>query len=70
MPKLNLNDLPRGIGEEEDSIWLKKPQWIIDREENYMKRRLNKIIFPDRNNDFSMGNMTPDAIIQTYIGHH
>jgi splicing factor 3B subunit 1 len=46
MPKLNLKDLPRGVGKEEDGIGLKKPQWIIDREDDYRKRRLNIIISP------------------------
>jgi hypothetical protein len=44
MPKLMLKDFPRGVGEEEDGIGLKKPQQIIDREDNYMTRRLNIII--------------------------
>jgi splicing factor 3B subunit 1 len=58
-----LKDLPRGVGEEEDGIRLKKPQQIIDREYDYKKRRLNKIISPNRSDDFSMGNTTPDVSI-------
>jgi hypothetical protein len=53
--KLNLKDLPRGIGEEEDGIRLKKPH----------QRRLKKIIFPSRSEVFFMGNMTPDVVVQT-----
>jgi splicing factor 3B subunit 1 len=41
MPKLNLKDFPRGVGEKEDGVGLKKPQQIIDREDDYRKRRLN-----------------------------
>jgi hypothetical protein len=33
-PKLMLKYFPRGIGEEEDNIGLKKPQRIIDIEDN------------------------------------
>jgi hypothetical protein len=43
MPKLTLKDLLRGIGEEEDDIKLKKPQQIVNKEEDYMKRRLKKL---------------------------
>jgi hypothetical protein len=46
MPKWNLKDLPRGVGEEENGIELKKNQWIIDREDNYRKKRLKKLFHP------------------------
>jgi splicing factor 3B subunit 1 len=65
VPKLNLKDLPRGVGKEEDGIGLKKSQWIIDKEDDYRKRRLNRIISPNRRNVFSRGNTTPDVVIQT-----
>jgi len=65
MPKLNLKDLPRGVGKEEDGFGLKKSQWIIDKEGNYRNRRLNRIISPDRRNVFARGNTTPDVVIQT-----
>jgi splicing factor 3B subunit 1 len=64
-PTLNLKDSPRGVGTKEDGIRLKNPQHIIDREDDYRKRRLNKIIFPDRRDVVSMGNTTPDVVIRT-----
>jgi splicing factor 3B subunit 1 len=65
VPKLNLKDLPRGIGKEEDGIGLKKSQQIIDKEDDYRKRRLNRIISPNRRNVFSRGNRTLDVVVQT-----
>jgi hypothetical protein len=38
---------------------------IIDREDDYRKRRLNIIIFLNRNDAFTTGNMTLDATIWT-----
>jgi hypothetical protein len=34
---------------------------IVDREDDYRKRRLNRIISPARNDAFAMGDKTPDA---------
>lgn len=65
-PKSVLKDLPRGVAEEEDDFGFKKPQRIIDREDDYRKRRLNRIISPDRNDAFAMGDKTPDAAVRTY----
>jgi splicing factor 3B subunit 1 len=39
---------------------------IIDRESEYSKRRLDRIISPDRNDAFQMGDKTPDARVRTY----
>jgi splicing factor 3B subunit 1 len=39
---------------------------IVDRESEYSKRRLNRIISPDRNDAFQMGDKTPDARVRTY----
>lgn len=39
---------------------------IVDRESDYSKRRLNRIISPDRNDAFQMGDKTPDARVRTY----
>jgi splicing factor 3B subunit 1 len=39
---------------------------IVDRESDYSKRRLNRIISPDRNDAFQMGDQTPDARVRTY----
>jgi hypothetical protein len=60
---LNLKDLPSCVGEEEDGIRLKKPQWIIDKEYDYRKRWNNIIMFPGRINEVSMRNTTLDVIV-------
>eukprot|EP01018_Ginkgo_biloba_P035429 Gb_20157 [translate_table: standard] len=66
-PKSLLKDLPRGGGgDDDDDFGFKKPQRIIDREDDYRKRRLNRIISPDRNDAFAMGDKTPDAAVRTY----
>jgi hypothetical protein len=39
---------------------------IIDREDDYRKRRLNRIISPERVDAFAMGDKTPDARQRTY----
>eukprot|EP00850_Spirogloea_muscicola_P020877 SM000229S07513 [mRNA] locus=s229:150597:158007:+ [translate_table: standard] len=64
-PKSVLNDLPRGEATDED-LGLKRPGRIIDREDDYRKRRLNRIISPERNDAFAMGDQTPDASVRTY----
>ena len=64
-PKSILSDLPRGEAADDD-FGFKKPQKIIDREDDYRKRRLNRIISPDRNDAFAMGEKTPDASVRTY----
>ncbi|XP_059065494.1 uncharacterized protein LOC131032362 [Cryptomeria japonica] len=63
-PKSLLKDLPQ-TGEDDD-LGFKKPQRIIDREDDYRKRRLNRIISPDRNDAFAMGDKTPDTAVRTY----
>ncbi|KAL2624256.1 hypothetical protein R1flu_008501 [Riccia fluitans] len=64
-PKSVLTDRPRGEVTDED-LGLKKPQRIIDREDDYRKRRLNRILSPERNDAFAMGEKTPDVSIRTY----
>ena len=39
---------------------------IVDREDDYRRRRLNRIISPTRNDAFAMGDKTPDASVRTY----
>ncbi len=39
---------------------------IVDREDDYRKRRLNRVISPPRNDAFAMGDKTPDSRSQTY----
>ncbi|KAL5981994.1 Splicing factor 3B subunit 1 [Asimina triloba] len=67
-PKSVLKELPKGMGGDEgDDFGFKKPQKIIDREDDYRKRRLNRIISPDRNDAFAMGDKTPDPSVRTYV---
>jgi hypothetical protein len=65
IPKLMMKDFPRGIVKEDNGIELKKPQHIIDREDDYRTRKLNIIIHPDINNSLAMGNMTLNDIVLT-----
>lgn len=39
---------------------------ITDREDDYRKRRLARMISPARNDAFAMGDQTPDARVSTY----
>jgi len=39
---------------------------IVDREDDYRKRRLNQTLSPERNDAFLMGDQTPDARVRTY----
>ena len=39
---------------------------IIDREDDYKKRRLGRQLSPDRNDAFTMGDKTPAAHVRTY----
>ncbi|KAG7014872.1 Splicing factor 3B subunit 1, partial [Cucurbita argyrosperma subsp. argyrosperma] len=64
-PKSLLKEMPRG-GEEDDDIGFKKPQRIIDREDDYRKRRLNRVISPERHDAFAAGEKTPDPSVRTY----
>lgn len=66
-PKSILKDMPRGAGEEDDSMMgFKKPSRIIDREDDYRRRRLNRVISPDRHDAFAAGDKTPDVSVRTY----
>lgn len=44
----------------------RQSQRIIDREDEYQQRRLNRMISPARNDPFVMGDRTPDARTRTY----
>lgn len=39
---------------------------IVDREDDYRRRRLNRALSPARNDAFLMGDQTPDASVRTY----
>ena len=41
-------------------------QTIYEREDEYRRRRLNRIISPDRNDAFALGDKTPDSRVRTY----
>ncbi|KAG9444264.1 hypothetical protein H6P81_015604 [Aristolochia fimbriata] len=63
-PKSVMKELPRGM--EDEDVGFKKPSKIIDREDEYRQRRLNRIISPERNDPFAMGEKTPDVNVRTY----
>lgn len=42
------------------------PAKIVDREDDYKKRRFARIISPDRNDAFLTGDKTPDARVSSY----
>ncbi|KAJ6813317.1 splicing factor 3B subunit 1-like [Iris pallida] len=63
----SLRDLPMpGADAADDDSGFKRPQRIIDREDDYRRRRLNRIISPDRNDPFASGEATPDPAVRTY----
>jgi splicing factor 3B subunit 1 len=64
-PKNIMNDIPRGEVAD-DGVGFKKPSRIIDREDDYRRQRLNRIISPERNDAFAMGDVTPDERVRTY----
>ncbi|KAD5508895.1 hypothetical protein E3N88_16598 [Mikania micrantha] len=63
-PKSLLNDMPRGG--DDDSLGFKKSQKIIDREDDYRRRRLNQVISPERHDAFASGDKTPKPETRTY----
>ncbi|KAL5720028.1 Splicing factor 3B subunit 1 [Ranunculus cassubicifolius] len=67
-PSSIMNEMPRGGGEDEDyNPGFKKSQRITDREDDYRKRRLNRVISPDRHDAFASGDKTPDVSVRTYV---
>ncbi|KAF2294154.1 hypothetical protein GH714_007933 [Hevea brasiliensis] len=64
-PKSLLKEMPRGADEMDDGGF-KKPSKIIDREDEYRRRRLNRVISPDRHDAFAAGEKTPDPSVRTY----
>ncbi|KAG2427813.1 hypothetical protein HXX76_012137 [Chlamydomonas incerta] len=59
IPDEPAEDGPGGLG-------FDQPKSIYEREDDYRRRRLNRIISPDRNDAFAMGDKTPDARVRTY----
>ncbi|KAK8636546.1 hypothetical protein V6N13_124291 [Hibiscus sabdariffa] len=64
-PKSLLKEMPRGE-EDDNSLGFRKPAKIIDREDEYRRRRLNQVISPDRHDAFASGEKTPDPSVRTY----
>lgn len=64
-PKNLLKEMP-GIGADVDD-GLRKTQRIIDREDDYRRRRLDRVISPNRNDAFAMGDKTPDVGTRSYV---
>lgn len=56
-------DLPRA---DDDGLPAKKSQRIIDREDEYRRKRLDRIISPERHDPFAAGEATPDPSVRTY----
>ncbi|KAG6411756.1 hypothetical protein SASPL_129840 [Salvia splendens] len=52
-------------GEEDEMSGFKQPGKIIDREDDYRRRRLNRIISPERNDPFQ--DKTPGPEVRTYV---
>ncbi|XP_078446636.1 splicing factor [Wolffia australiana] len=50
----------------DNELGFKKPQRIIDREDDYRRRRLQQIISPERHDPFAAGEATPDPSVRTY----
>eukprot|EP00884_Botryococcus_braunii_P022437 jgi/Botrbrau1/8878/Bobra.50_2s0033.1 len=63
-PKELLQKLPVEDASEGDGF--KRPNKIIDREDDYRRRRLERMISPARNDAFAMGDKTPGAEVRTY----
>ncbi|GFP83788.1 splicing factor 3b subunit 1 [Phtheirospermum japonicum] len=55
---------PLRTGDEDDMAGFNKPGKIIDREDDYRRRRLNRIISPERNDPFL--DKTPGPEVRTY----
>ncbi|KAI5683523.1 hypothetical protein M9H77_04751 [Catharanthus roseus] len=62
-PKQFFKEAPRA-GEEDEISGFKQPSKIIDREDDYRRRRLNRIISPERNDPFL--DKTPGPEVRTY----
>eukprot|EP00257_Ricinus_communis_P019781 XP_015578867.1 splicing factor 3B subunit 1 [Ricinus communis] len=64
-PKSLLKEMPRG-GDDDNDSGFKKPSRIIDREDDYRRRRLNRGLSPDRHDAFAAGEKTPDPSVRSY----
>eukprot|EP00983_Pelagomonas_calceolata_P082529 1155956-Pelagomonas_calceolata.AAC.8 len=57
---------PSQDGGDAAELGFQKPGSIYDREDEYRRRRLQRVISPDRNDAFAMGDKTPDARVRSY----
>lgn len=64
-PKSLLKEVPRA-DEDDNALGFRQPAKIIDREDDYRRRRLNRILSPDRHDAFAAGEKTPDPSVRTY----
>ena len=64
-PKSLMKEVPR-LGDDDGDLGFKKSQKIVDREDPYRLRRLNRVISPDRHDPFASGEKTPDPSVRTY----
>lgn len=64
-PKSLLKEMPSSTENNAD-LGFRQPQKIIDREDDYRRRRLNQILSPDRHDPFASGDKTPDPSLRTY----
>ncbi|GAU24108.1 hypothetical protein TSUD_389020 [Trifolium subterraneum] len=63
-PRSIMKEIPSA--EIEGDSGLPQSRRIIDREDDYRRRRLNQILSPDRNDPFAAGEKTPDPSVRTY----
>ncbi|XP_050212265.1 uncharacterized protein LOC126662350 [Mercurialis annua] len=64
-PKSLLKEMPRG-GDDEFDSGFKKPSRILDREDSYRRRRLDRVLSPERHDAFAAGEKTPDPSVRSY----
>lgn len=64
-PKSLLKEVPRA-DEDDNSLGFRQPGKIIDREDDYRRRRLNRVLSPERHDAFAAGEKTPDPSVRTY----
>lgn len=61
----DLHGIVASDGNDNDSGF-NKPKTVYDREDDYRRRRLNRVISPERNDPFASGEKTPDPSVRTY----
>ncbi|KAK2393235.1 splicing factor 3B subunit [Trifolium repens] len=65
-PRSIMNEIPSAESDAGGSGLNQQSRRIIDREDDYRRRRLNQILSPDRNDAFAAGEKTPDPSVRTY----